>query len=297
MRLLEFADATTFLNRSRSFLLSSEAENNLLLSSALALAKASAARSPRLSFFAVESQGRTICAALNSSERRLLLSFASADAASFMGGSMAVNQIKIKGALGPTAAVSSFCRSFASASQDAGDFTLRFSQKILRLESLQPVRPSSGLARVGTEKDLRLLMNWAHQFVEECAMDESPQETEEMVRRYVDNRQLFIWDDGRSVAMCGYGGITPNGVRVNMVYTDPNARGKGYAGSLVHLLSRKLLASGHKFCFLFTDSTNPASNRIYQSLGYRPVIDFAEFRLASGSRGGSASGSKVSTTG
>jgi hypothetical protein len=34
-----------------------------------------------------------------------------------------------------------------------------------------------------------------------------------------------------------------------------------------------LLDSGRKFCFLYTDVTNPTSNHIYQEIGYRPVAD------------------------
>jgi predicted GNAT family acetyltransferase len=40
-----------------------------------------------------------------------------------------------------------------------------------------------------------------------------------------------------------------------------------------------LLAEGYEACVLFTDLANPTSNHIYQSIGYRPVCDFTEYRL------------------
>ena len=73
--------------------------------------------------------------------------------------------------------------------------------------------------------------------------------------------------------MAAWAGPTPNGVRVNFVYTPPGFRCRGYGSTLVASLSRHLLNSGRKFCCLFTDRANPTSNRIYQRIGYRFVSD------------------------
>ena len=76
-------------------------------------------------------------------------------------------------------------------------------------------------------------------------------------------------------------------MRVGPVYTPPAERRRGYAGALVAALSQQLLDTGREFCFLFTDQANPTSNHIYQQIGYAPVCDVAQYRLASevGSRG------------
>jgi predicted GNAT family acetyltransferase len=44
-------------------------------------------------------------------------------------------------------------------------------------------------------------------------------------------------------------------------------------------LSQKLLDSGRRFCFLFTDLANPTSNHVYQAVGYEPVGDADEYRF------------------
>jgi predicted GNAT family acetyltransferase len=77
--------------------------------------------------------------------------------------------------------------------------------------------------------------------------------------------------------MAAWIGSPPNGVRITLVYTPPSFRGRGYASACVAALSASLLASGRKFCFLFTDLANPTSNSIYQKLGYRPVCDMREY--------------------
>jgi hypothetical protein len=82
----------------------------------------------------------------------------------------------------------------------------------------------------------------------------------------------------RSVATVG--GPTSHGTRISLVYTPPEFRGKGYASALVAALSQAMLDSGKGFCYLFTDQSNPVSNRIYQRIGYVPVCDFAEYRIS-----------------
>ena len=52
-------------------------------------------------------------------------------------------------------------------------------------------------------------------------------------------------------------------------------RGKGYASACVAAMSQHLLDGGKTFCTLYTDLSNPTSNKIYQNIGYRPVVDCA----------------------
>jgi uncharacterized protein len=65
-------------------------------------------------------------------------------------------------------------------------------------------------------------------------------------------------------------------VRIGPVYTPPELRGRGYATSLAAEVSRRRLAAGRRFCFLYTDLANPTSNAIYERIGYRRVCESAE---------------------
>jgi predicted GNAT family acetyltransferase len=47
----------------------------------------------------------------------------------------------------------------------------------------------------------------------------------------------------------------------------------------VAALCRRLLSEGSQFCTLYTDLSNPTSNRIYQAIGFRPVDDCAMYAL------------------
>ena len=94
-------------------------------------------------------------------------------------------------------------------------------------------------------------------------------------------RTVYLWEDqGAIVSVVGAGGETPNGIRIGPVYTPPEARGNGYASSLTAAASQDQLDRGRRFVFLFTDLANPTSNRIYQAIGYEPVIDVDMYRFA-----------------
>jgi predicted GNAT family acetyltransferase len=114
-----------------------------------------------------------------------------------------------------------------------------------------------------------------------------------------------LWEDGgEPVSLAGWGGPTPNGIRVGPVYTPPELRGRGYGTAVTAETSRRLLdgrlsvagsaggqaagarpanraagggAGGRRsFCFLYTDLANPTSNAIYERIGYRRIAESAE---------------------
>jgi RimJ/RimL family protein N-acetyltransferase len=60
-------------------------------------------------------------------------------------------------------------------------------------------------------------------------------------------------------------------------YTDQTKRGKGYGASIVHGLTKGLLGIGHEFVMLSTNALTPASNRVFQKVGY---IKTGEYLLA-----------------
>src|SRR5262249_2708804 len=135
-----------------------------------------------------------------------------------------------------------------------------------------------------TAADRDLLIKWLIDFEEEALGLRVHDRTEKQVdNRLTGDPQLMGWriwcDEGKPVSLVGYGGRTENGIRVGPVYTPPELRGHGYASACVAATSQELLDKGRKFCFLFTDLSNPTSNHIYQSIGYEPVSDVDEYRF------------------
>ncbi|MCI0711936.1 MAG: GNAT family N-acetyltransferase, partial [Chloroflexi bacterium] len=119
-----------------------------------------------------------------------------------------------------------------------------------------------------------LLLSWLRAFSDEVSEYMTAERLAASVERITNQQSLMMWEvDGEVLSMAGYSGPTPNGIRVNAVYTPPEHRRKGYASAVVAALSQHLLDSGRKFCFLYTDLNNLTSNHIYQEIGYKPVVD------------------------
>lgn len=134
-----------------------------------------------------------------------------------------------------------------------------------------------GKMRKNTPEDASTLASWAKAFVEEAVHETL---SDDQAQKVAERDNFYIWEvNGERVSLAAASGKTPNGIRVNFVYTPTEHRGKGYASVNVATLSQHLLDSGNQFCSLFTDLENPTSNAIYQRMGYRPVIDVDKFHL------------------
>lgn len=162
-------------------------------------------------------------------------------------------------------------------------FELVLSQGVYALSAVADVPRASGRSRVAGTQDRDTLLAWMTAFAREALPDAEGHERAERTleaRLASDDGGFWFWeDDGEPVSMSSYGGRTPNGIRIGMVYTPPERRRRGYATTLVADQSRWLLARGYRFCFLYTDLSNPTSNAIYELIGYRRVADSNEFRF------------------
>lgn len=139
-----------------------------------------------------------------------------------------------------------------------------------------PLWPASGRLRLAQPSDRSLLIEWMQDFTVETGLPGT-----ELAARMVDGRMaqesLLVWDHLGPVSMLGITQPIARVVRIGPVYTPPPYRRKGYAGSAVAAVSRRALARGASRCMLFTDLSNPTSNKIYAEVGYRRIADWEEY--------------------
>ncbi len=150
--------------------------------------------------------------------------------------------------------------------------------RIYRLDRVNVIPQSSGKLRLAEQRDLYFLPYWNIGFTLDCGFKsvDIPGATDK-VKRLLNDKTLYIWEDDIPVSQAAMGRRTLNGAILNAVYTPPHYREKGYASSCVAGLSQLLLDNGYKFCSLFTDLANPISNSIYMRIGYKPVCDYDEY--------------------
>ena len=253
MRVDEFHDAHSFLERARRFLFKDEIRHNLLLSATLTLSKTST----RKILFLSADQG----AALRAPNNRWILCADHLETAS----ALAEKVQDSRSVILPT----EFAHLFAGHGTE---------QNFMTLKRLSKLEPSAGLLRPAQTKDLKQVTTWSQQFALEQNLDESPKEAAESIQKYLDNKQLFVWENAqRLTAMAVVGGLTPKSGRLSMVYTDPAAREKGYASTLVHRLSHRLLQDG-RTPVLFADAANATTKHVYEKLGFKILTSFTELK-------------------
>ena len=156
-----------------------------------------------------------------------------------------------------------------------------FDQRIYALTAVVPPAPVPGSMRLATVADRELALVWFRAFSGKCSIPATT--TKPPLERRVDARLgpedagMALWElDGRPVSLAGFGGPTPNGIRIGPVYTPPELRGQGFGTAVTAAISQLLLERGRRFCFLYTDLANPTSNAIYLRIGYEPVCDSRE---------------------
>ena len=141
-----------------------------------------------------------------------------------------------------------------------------------------PPQPAPGELCQATLEDRPLLVRWWEGFTREI-LDHARGDLVGLDAR-LQAGGMYTWQDGgRPVSMIGHAPVVAGVARIGPVYTPPALRGRGYAGTAVAALSRRLLAAGAQRCMLYTDLANPTSNKIYGEIGYRRLSDWEEHAL------------------
>ncbi|MFV9505878.1 MAG: GNAT family N-acetyltransferase [Oscillochloridaceae bacterium umkhey_bin13] len=278
MELLRFSDVAAFVARVQPCLQIHEAHNNLLLGMCHELSHNPTLFGPQVPLLrAVEHEGELVLVALQTPPRQLVLSQTDDQAALvLLANSLAAEGHELPGVQGPQATAEAFAQHWATVQQVT--VTPKMNLRIYQLTAVRPPPPVSGQMRRATEADRPLLEAWFVAFQQEATPDAVSRDFAHVVTYWLTSstRYLALWEDGEPVALAGATGPTPNGIRIGAVYTPPERRRRGYASALVANLSQAQLAAGKRFCFLFTDLSNPTSNHIYQAIGYEPVVDVVE---------------------
>jgi predicted GNAT family acetyltransferase len=174
-------------------------------------------------------------------------------------------------------------RMFAEAWRDAtGDrIAPGMAQRMLVTSRVVPPSGVPGTSRHAAAGDASFLKSWFTHFAIEA--DHQPahlagEMAASMVQRSV-NGMIWIDAAGEPVSIACYKARTPRGMRIGPVYTPPEHRRHGYAAAVTAAVSQFVLDQGCEFVCLYTDATNPTSNHIYESIGYKWVADSMIYRF------------------
>jgi GNAT superfamily N-acetyltransferase len=192
----------------------------------------------------------------------------------------------VTAANGALPAVEVFCAELAAAV--GGKTRVGQHTRLFELGELVEPSPVAGRLRPAAVDEQDLVSSWYDAFMADAdeqagrepgeSAHESP--APEDMRRRIEGGRVFVWEDesGQPVHVTAASQPSYGVSRIGPVFTPKEHRGRGIASAAVAEVSRLLLASGERAC-LFTDQANPTSNKIYEALGYRRVVDMANLHV------------------
>ena len=266
MQVERFYEMAAYAAAAEPFLLRREAENCFFLGQLTQL------KDPVEAVLLVVREGPDpVAVATMTPPRHLMMTAAPPPAVRAIVEYLRVHQVAVPGVGAPTAAAETFARHWCEGMAVTPREHVRYTT--FELTEVTPPPATSGAMRRAEQRDVELLGEWVQAFREEIGEGHLGGARELAAERVRDG-EMCLWEDaGEPVAMAGAIAPTRNGIRIVLVFTLPQRRGRGYASNLVAALSQRQLDAGRRLCFLNTDVGNPTSNKIYRALGYRPVSE------------------------
>lgn len=133
------------------------------------------------------------------------------------------------------------------------------------------IEPKSiqGFLRKATMNDINAISEFLSGFIYDCFGKKTmPEEQLEAAGEYIESENLYVWcKDNEVISMANIAHCSKRQTRINQVYTKPTMRRKGFGAMIVSKLS-KIILSENKVPVLYTDLSNPASNKAYKNVGF-----------------------------
>jgi len=271
LQLTVHADAVSFLEAARSFLMISPAETSIISLPAARMAESPQPEDVHAYHATVSIDGGVVAAASCLPRGGVLLT-PGPDAAFTLLARDIARTHRPEGIAGPRSACMAFTDEWQRCVGEA--WLPRFELRHFALRKPPRAVRSRGAMRRATVRDRRLLIDWQLAFNTEVGLPETRERLAVMVARRITRGELYVWVDGGRVAFAGFrdSQFAPI-ARIAPVYTPPSGRGRGYATALVSAMCGMLLRNGKDEIFLTTDLANPVSNRVYVNIGFEPAAD------------------------
>lgn len=105
-------------------------------------------------------------------------------------------------------------------------------------------------------------------------LEEDPVGLERYVNWLISEQLVYLWEEeGRPIFKAQAACVNHLGALIEGVFTMPDSRGRGVAGSAMRALARELLRRTSRLG-LYVNQENTAAVRLYESVGFRPVGEY-----------------------
>ena len=266
-----YDDPQTVLDLAEPFLAQDPILNNLLLT---LLAARAAHWQPGRYWTACKGNEVAGMAVQSPLDRAVILSAMPADVAAVMGLAIAAQGSDLPGVSGEARLAARFAAEWAErrrigAVPEAG-------RRIYEARTVRDGPAVGGAVDCATSAHHALVRDWMTAFLIEIG--EPLNTTSQLIDRSIDAREFWLWNDGGTRSVASLRPPAQSTVRVNLVYTPPEHRRKGYAEALVRSLTSRLLDERLR-PMLYADLANATSNGLYRRIGYEAAAEIVQYRF------------------
>lgn len=142
------------------------------------------------------------------------------------------------------------------------------------MEATEKTEPSCPEVEIPGKEDVDEILECCRRFAAEC--DVVTHSDRQGILSKLDSFRVFR-QDGKILSMAFFAPATDTAMKINRVYTRPEARGRGFARKVVNTVKNEILSRG-KAAVLNVDRKNPISNHLYIALGFRKIFSHGEYR-------------------
>lgn len=270
MKIIKYQNIEEFLNANEALLLEKESFHNLILGLAYGIRNKKIKTTKPLFYSIKENEKVIACALRSNSDKPLIVTEMSVDGVDLLIQDLVNNNSELMAIVGEESSANYFKDQWTKIK----NLNFKINIHLGVYECFKVVFPViiSGEIIRATEEHKDILRKNIKGFLQDCFPDNPivDDNIETLMNRHLDNNSLFLLKNKKKeiVSMAANTRSTLNGGTISLVYTPPTLRGRGYASSMVALLSGKIMSDGKKFASLFTDLANPTSNSIYQKIGF-----------------------------
>jgi GNAT superfamily N-acetyltransferase len=223
----------------------------------------------------VVDDGEVVGVAMHTPPHKLFLARMPSGAAVALAETLARASRQLPGVSGELGSVTSFDEAWRQ--RTGCSSAVAVSMRMYRLADLVVPAGVLGRARSGGVDDVETVAGCLKAFHAEAQPHAPVEDWTSLAHRRVLAGQFRLWEnDGAVVSMAGFSSPAAGVSRVGPVYTPPARRGRGFGSAVTADATAAAIAGGADHVVLYTDLSNPTSNAIYQTIGYRVDHDAEE---------------------
>jgi RimJ/RimL family protein N-acetyltransferase len=282
LRIEASADPDAFADRAGHWLATHALDANIIGTVLANARRTDPAKRPDNLWLAItDASGRVVGVGMHTAGRDVFLPELPPGAAELAAEELFARARRLPGASGDPEATRAFCLAWHRLS--GATWGQEQASLLYLLDTLEPPAGVPGALRPATADDADHVTRWANAFAVEAEAPGVTGDQKDVVAARIAAEEVFLWVvDDEPVAMAAISPAVGGVARVNLVYTPPERRGRGFGSAVSAGVTAAALERGVDICMLYADVANPASNAVYQRIGYREHSESVVLRFRPG---------------